>query len=328
MTEYLRPPLLAALLLGCAAAAQSASAPGEASEPALTTGDEREQVLERLLSERESPDTLKEAIADARAIGIGEQAILEARFLFHVDRHEDAEIARLVPEFLERRDSFRVGESEIFAVREDWLAVVEYVQAIAALGKDDKAGFKQHITEAFWLSPRQGAAFAPHIDRLRMREAMSRVTVDFTSELADLDGKPVALSGLLSGNKGVLLHFWSPWSHECEAAMPDFAAAAEQFSTNGIAVASVLGEAGPEVIADARKLVAGLDRVPAGKWLVDSDRSPVHQLLRIQSVPAMVLVDPAGRVLFNGHPSDPEFWDAVQTLSPGIERPRLRDEEP
>ncbi len=344
MIPHLRPPALAALLLGCAAAAQSASSSGSegagqdsatatkpepakagaAADPdAAASGD---ALLERLLTERESREELDKLIKEARESGIGEQAILEARFLFHVDRREDAEIAGLLPEFLERNKSFDIGESEIFAVREDWLAVVEYVQAIAALGRGDKAGFKQHITEAFWLSPRQGAAFAPHIDRLRMEEAMARVTVDFSTTLRDFDGNPAPLSAALTGNEAVLLHFWSPWSHECEAAMPDFEALAGQLVRNGVGVVSILGEAGPEVIEDARSLIAGLDSDPAGRWLVDSPRTPLHQLLRIQSVPAMVLVDPAGRVRFNGHPSDPAFWNELQAISPGIERPRLDDQ--
>lgn len=333
--------MLAALLLGCAAAAQSASSSGSdgtgqaaanpgsanagAAEDPGTPGLD-EALLERLLTERGSREDLDKLIEEARQSGVGEQAILEARFLFHVDRREDSEIAALLPEFLERNQSFDIGESEIFAVREDWLAVVEYVQAIAALEKGDKAGFKTHITEAFWLSPRQGAAFAPHIDRLRMEEAMARVTVDYSTALGDFDGNPVPLSAALTGNEAVLLHFWSPWSHECEAAMPDFEALSGQLVRNGVGVVSVLGEAGPEVIEDARSLIAGLDSEPAGRWLVDSPKAPLHQLLRIQSVPAMVLVDPAGRVRFNGHPSDPAFWNELQAISPGIERPRLDDQ--
>ena len=68
-------------------------------------------------------------------------------------------------------------------MKEDWLAVIEYVQAIAALKKGDKAAFKTHITEAFWLSPRQASAFAPHIDRMRLEEAMRAVKIDFETKL-------------------------------------------------------------------------------------------------------------------------------------------------
>ena len=36
-----------------------------------------------------------------------EQAILEARFLYHVDRREDDAIAAMLPEFLKQQEHFK-----------------------------------------------------------------------------------------------------------------------------------------------------------------------------------------------------------------------------
>jgi hypothetical protein len=283
--------------------------------------------LERMLSERGPSATFEAAVTKAREQGVGEQAILEATFLYHVDRREDDKLAAMLPEFLKRRDSFKIDESEIFAVREDWLAVVEYVQAIAALLKDDRDGFKKHITEAFWLSPRQGSAFAPHIDRLRLDEAMRGVKIDPATALAPMSGgAPVALSSLMKDRKALLFHFWSPWSRECEESMPDFKTTALQLGKHGIAVASLLFEATPDAVADARKIVGALGTPPPGAWLVDRDKDSLHRMLRIQSVPSMVLVSPEGRVLFNGHPSEDRLWEALAALAPEVKRPVLEEE--
>ena len=283
--------------------------------------------LERMLSERGTPEIFEAATKKAREQGVGEQPILEATFLYYVDRHEDDTIAAMMPEFLKRNDSFKLEESEIFAVREDWLAVVEYVQAIAALKKNDRVGFKKHITEAFWLSPKQGSAFAPHIDRMRLDEAMRDVKIDPSVGLDQMfaDGK-IALSSLLKDRKALLLHFWSPWSRECEESMGDFKVTALEFQKNGIAVASLLSEATADALGDAKTIVNALGSPPPGAWLVDREKDSLHRMLRIQSVPSMVLVSPEGRVIFNGHPSEDRLWTALAALSPGIRRPALKED--
>jgi len=284
---------------------------------------EKQNALEELLAERDSDKALDAAIEAARKCGVSEQAILEARFLYHVDRREDARIAAMLPEFLKRRDEFKLKDSAIFALEEDWLAVVEYVQAMDALEKNDKTSFKKHITEAFWLSPRQAAAFAPQVERIRLEAFMRTVKVDFTTSLQSVkqaDG--VALDTLISGKKALLLHFWSPLSPECEAAMPDFAATAAELEAHGVAVASLIPENSPKQLNAARAMIDSLEGKPCGRWLVDSPDKPLGRELRVQNLPTMVLVSPQGAVLFNGDPTDDEFWKSLNTIDAAITRPK------
>lgn len=282
----------------------------------------REDALDNLLSERESMAAFDAAIAAARKAGVTEQAILEARFLYHVDRREDQVIASMLPEFLRQRDVFKLEDSAIFGMKEDWLAVVEYVQAIASLEKGDKDAFKQHITEAFWLGPRQAAAFAPHIERLRLKEAMSKVKIDFASALAPLDGgAPITLEELVTGKKALLIHFWSPLSRECEASLPDFARTAAVLSSNGVAVVSLVPPGAPEFIEQARTMTRSYAAKPCGAWLVDSAENSLSRDLRIQNIPNMVIVSTAGKVLFNGDPTDELFWETLKQIDAGITRP-------
>lgn len=282
----------------------------------------RETALEKLLTERDSLEAFTAAVESARKAGVGEQGILEARFLYFVDRNEDEKIAALAPAFLERRDHFKIEESEIFATVEDWLAVTEYVQALAALRKGDTAAFKKHITEAFWLSPGQGAAFAPHIDRQRLAEAMKDVRIDFSARLPSLH-QPHAtpLSELNAKAPATLLHFWSPWSRECEATMPDFIATAIELAKHDIAVISILPEPSPEIRTDALEIIAPLGPNPPGTWLLDHPKQPLAKTLRIQNLPTMVLLDHEGAVLFNGHPVDEALWKALAAIAPGLQRP-------
>jgi len=283
----------------------------------------RETALEKLLAERESPKALDTAIANARKQGVSDQAILEARFLYHVDRHEDDALAAMLPELLKQRDAFKPEDSAIFAVTEDWLAIIEYVRAIAALGKGDKDAFKQHITEAFWLSPRQGAAFAPHIERMRLDEAMRSVKIDFATKLKPLAaGDAVTLDQLVAEKKALLVHFWSPLSRECEAGMPDFITTATTLSANGIAIVSLLPEEPSQLLTDARAMLRPLGAKLPGAWLLDPKDHPFARTLRIQDLPAMVLVSTAGKILFNGDPSDNDFWEALHKIDARITRPK------
>ncbi len=281
----------------------------------------REIALDNLLSERGSLKEFEAVAAAAREKGIAAQAILEARFLFHVDRREDEDIAAMLPEFLAGRDRFNIGDSAIFGVKEDWLAVVEYVQAIASLKKGDKDGFKSHITEAFWLSPRQASAFAPHIDRMRLEEAMRQVRIDFETQLTDLDGKPVSLKELSAGNKAMLLHFWSPTSPGSEASLPDYAATAKALGGKGLAMVSIMPGEPPAVLTAARALFAAPGSRPPGAWLADRTENPLARELRVQALPVFVLVSNEGRVLFNGEPADDGFWDALKAIDPLLARP-------
>ncbi len=283
---------------------------------------ERDAAWERLLTERDSPEAFAATIAGAREAGISDQGILEARFLFHVDRGEDDRIAALAPEFIKRRDAFKTTDSEIFATVEDWLAVVEYTQALAALRNDDHDAFKKHITEAFWLSPQQGAAFAPHIERLRLKEAMKDLRVDPATKLARLHGGEVLpFSQIIEGKTATLLHFWSPWSRECDATMPDFIATAIELEKHNIAVISILPEQAPEVVKDALEIIAPLGAKPPGAWLIDRPREPLAGMLRIGNLPGMVLLDHDGAVLFNGHPADADLWTELRKAAPAMVRP-------
>lgn len=307
-------------------AASFATAVAEPSAPAAENpaaiAVSRETALDNLLAERESPKAFENAAAVARKSGVSDQAILEARFLFHVDRREDGPIAAMLPEFLKRRDSFKLEDSAIFAVKEDWLAVIEYVQAIDALAKGEKDAFKKHITEAFWLSPSQASAFAPHIERMRLDESMRSVKIDFSIKLLPLaPGDPVALETLIQGKKAMLFHFWSPMSQECEASMPDFVASAAMLVASDIAVVSLIPNDAPKLLDDARAMIRPLGNKPPGAWLVDSKEKSFGRDLRIQNLPTMVLVSANGKILFNGDPTDEMFWDALTKIDSRIDRP-------
>lgn len=284
----------------------------------------REVALDNLLSERDSDAALDKVISEARKNGIGEQAILEARFLYHVDRNEDAAIASMLPEFIKKAADFKLEDSAVFTVKEDWLAVIEYVQAIDSMQKGDKAAFKSHITEAFWLSPSQASAFAPHIDRMRLEESMKSVKIDFETKLPSLlNGDAVALKTLVASKKAMILHFWSPANGESQSSMPDYVITAKALGGAGVAMVSVLPDDSPAFLTDARALIRPLGDAPPGAWLIDRKENPLALMLRVRTLPTFVLVSNEGRILFNGAPDDDSLWENLHKLDPAIVRPEM-----
>lgn len=286
---------------------------------------ENQAILEKIFTLRD-PAEFTAAIKQAEAAGVPPQVQLEATFLYHIDHKDNKAIAELSKEFIKYQDQFDPQKSEIFAVEEDWLAVVHYTQAIAALQNNDRDSFKKHITEAFWLSPAQAAAFAPPIEKLRLDEAMAKVTIFPEQKFTNMaNAKAISLKEILGEQKAVLLHFWSPWMQE--GTLKDFAPTASEVSKHGIAVASVLGESTAEIIEDAKQTIK--EQVPTTKalWLIDDQTSPVAKALRIQNAPTMVLISREGKVLYHGHPADEGFWKALKILSPEIKRPEAAPEQ-
>lgn len=287
-----------------------------------TGSSPREVALDHLLSERNSEKSLSEAIAAARKVGVSNQAILEARFLYHIDRREDQDIAAMLPDFVKQRADFKLTDSAIFSVKEDWLAVNEYVEAISCLKKGDKDAFKSHLTEAFWLSPRQASAFAPHIERMRLEESMRSVKIDFDIPYLTLaTGEATTLKSLIQDNKAALFQFWSPASRECEGTLADYAVTAKTLADKGITMVSILTEHSDASLTAARKMILPLGEKPPGAWLVDQKDRTLALQLRVQTLPTFVLISNGGTVLFNGDPTDDGLWEALNKVDPKIIRP-------
>lgn len=290
---------------------------------------DNKQLIETLFTSRDSAE-FHAAIEKAKAAGISEQATLEARFLYYVDKQDEKALANLSRELIPLIDRFDPNNSEAFTLKEDWQAIIHYTQALAALQANNHEGFKKHITEAFWLSPRQASSFAPYIDKLRLDEAMKTTTVpaDLTLQSILPEHSPFKFETAFKNNKAILLHFWSPWSQEIDLTIDDFTKTTKEAKAHQIAVVSVLSERSDEVVEEALLYIReSADHIPC-LWMKDHPTTPLSTLLRMQNIPTMVLVDPKGKILFNGHPSDPALWKALTKVAPDFKKPEATKPTP
>lgn len=286
--------------------------------------DAQQQALDHLFTTM-GGEGFASALEQAEQSGIHPQVLLEARFLHLIDMGDHAGLAAMAPELIKARDHFDPDNSEVFSIKEDWLAIIHYTQALAALENGDKEGFKKNITEAFWLSPRQGQAFAPHIDKLRLQDAMKSISLDLGKTLQSQGEQQThQLGDLITGHRGAILHFWSPMSQQAQINMPDFVLTTQSCKKHNIAVLSILVGQYPDIVNDAQSIRIEDAQGAECVWLIDAKKQSLADLLRIRDVPTMVIASPDGKIVFNGHPSEKDFWQAIQKIAPDFERPNSK----
>lgn len=285
----------------------------------LIAQDNERELTEELFTTRD-PEKFPALLTKGQKSKIAPQVILEAQFLYYVDAHDYQALAKLAPQL--RATEFSSEISEIFSLEDDWLAIIKYCEALHALQQNDAASFRNLITEAFWHSPRQASAFAPHIEKLKMAEAMKRITLDKTVKLDNLlDGNKTQL---IQPNKvATLLYFWSPWSREFDETIEDFELTNQAAIKNNFSVISALAETSPEMKTDALTYIDEQKLSNKYHWCI----APLNlqTQLRVQNIPTVILINYQGKILFNGHPSDPDFWKSIQTIAPKFTQPTLTE---
>ena len=265
------------------------------------------------------------AIAEGKKAGLADQMFLEARFMLLVNQSDDKGLAALAPELEKQLPKYSTDDTMIFATKEDFQSIIEYTKSLAALQKGDTKLFKKHITEAFWLSPAHGPQFAGHINKVRLKEAMAKITLDLDRAFEN-QKKPqqkTTLKEVIGEAPATLLHFWSPWVQPSMIAMPEFTSVAKTLKTHNIPVASFLLAGTAESRKDAADFLASDEGATPCHWLIDDSKSSLASSLRVANFPTVVLVTPDGRILFNGDPADLRLWQSLSTLAPGIKPPTI-----
>ena len=157
-----------------------------------------------------------------------------------------------------------------------------------------------------FLEPRREAAQAR--EREKQVAAMAKLRLPMELEISTSTGEKTTLGKLAKGKKGVLLDFWASWCGPCMALMPELEEKAKKFGPQGIVVAGMNTESAAKA-EDLRKK-RGIEFA----WLVEPEGRPLSRLLKINSIPRMILVSPKGKVLFNGHPKDDALAASLANL--------------
>lgn len=274
----------------------------------------KNQVIEQLFNTREQNEFIQ-ASNTAKKLGLNQQVILEATFLYHIDRAESEKIIKLTEKFQQLADKFDPNISKIFTTKEDWLSVIEYGLALKALDKNNITLFKKHIKEAFWLSPNKAAAFAPHINQLHTNQAMEKIQLNLDRQIFQINSnKTISLKKLLENKEALVLRFWSPWCQQIELNYPLTKQLATRCNNNQISFASILISKDPQAIKDTLEIIEELGNDLSSYWLADEDTSALTKLLRVEDLPIIVIISKTGEILFNGTLQDKKLHSAIKKI--------------
>lgn len=305
--------LLCALTFCLASTALRAQAPS-AEEAAAGA----KALVQRLFGQETTADELLALIKEANKAGVPRQTIIEAKLVWGL-RHQDvAFLVKMLPEVEILAASFDAESAAAIPNAEAAKGFAAYIKALKAGEAKDEAGFKQNILEAIWLNPQQSAVFLQTIEKFRRESKMDSIVVDLKIPLTTSQGEATTLHDQLNGKKALLLDFWASWCGPCMNLMPALKKKAAKLATHGVVVVAMnKDDENAESVAERIRKEQNAE-LP---WLVEPSERPFSKVFEITSIPRMILLSPAGKVLFNGHPEDPALWTALKKIDAAIEAP-------
>ena len=272
------------------------------------TGEE--VTVDSLLSKQYADaDAFWTAMDEAVEEGVNEQTVMEARLIYPFTSGQFDLFKRNLPLLEARAEEWDYGAGSVFREKDSLEGLMHAMKGYLALEGGDVETFKQQVGEVAWRDP----AFLPVLgnwaQEFKDRQRMSSMRVSLDTKVSTSDGEVVSLKEVLGSNKALLMDFWATWCGPCMALMPELEKKAAELVDQGIVVAGMNTE-------DAEKAA----RIKSQRgiefpWLVEAESGLSH-LLRVDSIPRMVLIDGEGKVLFNGHPMDPKLMDAVAKVAP------------
>ena len=297
--------------------------------PFVMAGDEAEleaQFDGLLAAARDTESDFKAVYAEAEEKGLASSLLLESKVLRGLSTGDLDALLTLIPELESPGEDFRFGLGEEFTfistLQLDGFS--DALKCIDAYKKDDLAAFEKFAISSFSKAPDFNQAFGigELLNQIRYDEvqaiAMESVGVPMDMELASVEGDVRTLSGWMGDNKALLIDFWASWCGPCIRLMPALKDKSETLASQGVFVAGVNTDRGSsqKTKAESTREKHGMESVP---WLLDRNGGDLSNHLMVDSIPRMVLIDPEGNVLYNGHPSDPALKAALGKIGVTLE---------
>jgi thiol-disulfide isomerase/thioredoxin len=275
--------------------------------------DPESPVIEALFEDLASePGEFARRVAAATAAGISPVTIAEAKLFQSLETRDMNHAAPLEETIAAYLGEWVEPASNFFMERHDAEAFCEMVRGTEARVSGDIDRFRHHMFEALWLSPDQAGFIAHNISELKKELRVATLRIPGETNLIHSNSEtPVSLTELGSGRQGTLVVFWAEWCGHCLTGMDRLKQYAAALPSQGVAVVAVnIDEEDARAKAEAVRKDKSMDM----PWLLDSKEHSLSGLLEIDSLPAAALVDRTGKVVFLGHPEDPELQQKLETF--------------
>ena len=257
------------------------------------------------------------AYAAAEAAGVKASILLESKVLNLLGSSDLQAVLAMIPEMEANADEFVVGQGGFFSNRNQVYGLIENLKALRSNQDGNMEDFERHAKEGFWLSPEVSNMFgmsrliSDHHTNVAQKEAMANLRIPMDLEILSVDGTTTTLAKAAEGQKAVLLDFWASWCGPCIMLMPELKKKADTLPSQGVFVAGMNTDRSDQ-LRHAREVQEehGMDM----PWLIEPENSPYSSALMINSIPRMILLSPEGKVLFNGHPMDPQLTHTLASI--------------
>lgn len=303
--------------LGLAVLNAKVAASEAAQRPEDVSGDKK-AALERLKQSFKSVSEFDETARQAQKAGVPQQTIDEIRLLVSIKtRNLDA-----MPETLANLDrkmnTWRGSDSLAFRNKLELQGTMFLAKSLVANEANNDAEFEKSVKEAFWADPKLGEILAEEVNSRRTKQKLVSLVVPLDLPLETSSGDKTSLADLLRGEKAVLLDFWASWCGPCMALMDDLVRLAHTLSAQHVAVVGINTESsdkgGPAEAKKKAEQVKKTKKVDFA-WVLEPADRPYSRLLEIDTIPHAVLVAADGKILFDGHPADPELGAALTKIN-------------
>ncbi len=270
--------------------------------------DGRAALIEALEGDQKSFAEFEKVVKKAHLCGAPTLCLAEAELIYCAKYDLTYPLARILTD-LERLSRNWKEEDSIFDEASETIGFIHFGRALLAASAGDDTTFESEMKEAFWLHPVAASLFAEKLSSLREKQRLEKLTVPLDVVLQTSGGKQTTLGGLAKGQKALLLDFWASWCSPCLSLMGELNERGKKLASADVSVVGINTESSREKAEHVRK-----EKRMSIPWLVEPDDSPYTKLLKIDSIPRAVLISADGKVLFNGHPSDPALLAALSKL--------------
>ncbi|MDP9003269.1 MAG: TlpA family protein disulfide reductase [Verrucomicrobiota bacterium] len=287
---------------------------------AEATKETKASFAQKLRADFENLGQFEKVAAEARAAGVSDQALLEAKLIFCFKSGTVDSFADLFSKF-EALKEWKGEDSPFFKERFQLDAVLHMAKGILAAHRDDAATFEREMKDAFWTDPTLAASVAERVMAFRDTQMIRKVVMPMDLVFTTSKGEKTTLAELAKDQKALLIDFWASWCSPCMALMGELRQRAEQLGPQGIRVVGMNTEGDLGVAEKVRT-----DKKMTVAWLVEPAEHPLTHLLKVDSIPRTVLVTPDGKISFSGHPNDPELEAALSAFGISPKSPRVSKE--
>ena len=259
----------------------------------------------------DSPASFKEALKEVSEAS--PQQLTEGKILYLLFRDQDINfMAEVAPEIQKALQQWNPNEALMLTHKEQVEATLHYFAAYRAFRSGDEAVAKTSALEAVWLDPKM-SKYTEFIAEINP----PNVTVPMNVTLRTSDGGTKDLAGFVQGKKALYVQIWSTWCGPCLHLFPALRYRSSHLPQQGVPVVALNSELGRDNIQGGNTTKAKhlqKERQMNLPWLIEPQDTPYTTPLDIDSVPRAVLLDPRGKVLFNGHPMDDKLTVALTKL--------------